>query len=148
MCKLVEDPGTIPASGLSVAEPGSVALLEPEFGCTWSRGGGETAWVWPVGELDRETLPLLDEALTPAFSAARMVVLDLRALSFLDVVGAQFIVDAGARASLSGRRLILIRGPAQVQRVFAVTGMAEAVETVDVSQRPSGVQSVLRLVAS
>ena len=59
------------------------------------------------------------------------VVLDLRALEFMDVSGLRLAVRLEARAQLHGVRFALVRGPHAVQRVFDVTGMERFVPAVD-----------------
>ena len=55
--------------------------------------------------------------------------LDLRGLSFLDSCGLARLLAARRRAR-RGRRLLLIRGSAAVQRLFAITAVTEHFETV------------------
>ena len=55
--------------------------------------------------------------------------LDLRELAFMDCAGMRVIVDAAERARRDGRRLIVLRGPAQVDRVFTLTGTADVLES-------------------
>jgi anti-anti-sigma factor len=72
-------------------------------------------------ELDR----LADE---PGLDA---VTLDLRALDFLDSNGARAVACASRRLEENDRRLVLVRGPSPVQRVFEITRMTERLEFVD-----------------
>ncbi|MEJ7785962.1 MAG: STAS domain-containing protein [Solirubrobacteraceae bacterium] len=109
----------------------SLAPAAPDFSCAWSDGGVDAAWVRPVGELDLATSVEFEEALNAAQARARLVILDLRGLTFLDSRGAHLIVEAGLQAALVGRRLVVIRGEAHVQRVFELTGMDKGLEMVD-----------------
>lgn len=109
----------------------AVVSAPPEFSCAWSHGGVGAAWVRPVGELDLAMSPEFEEALTAAQAGAPLVILDLRGLTFLDTAGAHLIVEAGLRAALAGRRLVVVRGEAHVQRVFELTEMDEGLEMVD-----------------
>ena len=112
--------------------PGSIAsraaALRP-FVCSSTGGGFDADWVHVAGALDIATSPqlqwLLDEA------SARLVVLDLRDLAFMDCSGVHTIVDASVRARRDGRRLILLRGTPHVDCVFHLTGTADAVEIGD-----------------
>ncbi len=72
-------------------------------------------------ELDR----LADE---PGLDA---IALDLRALDFLDSSGLRTIVIAGRALAECDCRLVLVRGPQPVQRVFEITRMIERLEFVD-----------------
>jgi anti-anti-sigma factor len=60
-----------------------------------------------------------------------VVALDLRALDFLDSSGLRAVVLASRRLSENERRLVLVRGPSPVQRVFEITRMTERLEFVD-----------------
>ena len=90
------------------------------------------------GELDMEHAYTFDEevkrmeALEP-----RCICLDLRQLTFLDSTGLSRLVAARRRAMKAGRRLVIVRGPAAVQRVFRLTAVDEAFEIV------SGPEAVL-----
>jgi anti-anti-sigma factor len=74
------------------------------------------------GELDIATAPQLDHAL---------VILDLRELQFMDSSGANLIAAASGRARQAGRRLVVVRGPVQVERTFALVGLDRQLELVD-----------------
>lgn len=103
----------------------------PAFTCTRNAGRFGSVSVHPSGELDLATAPLLDKTLREAQFDARVVVLDLRKLDFMDSAGVHVIVDAAERARREGRRLVVLRGPARVDRVFMLTGTADVVEISD-----------------
>jgi anti-anti-sigma factor len=63
-----------------------------------------------------------------------VLVLDLSQLSFLDSTGLRAVVTADERARSNGRRLVVVRGPDPVQRVFAITRLEERLEMVDDGQ--------------
>jgi len=92
------------------------------------------AWVRAFGELDLAGSAELEIALRDATTSARLVVLDLSELSFIDLVGVRTIVDASARALSEGRRLILAFAPAHVQRLFTLAGVSDAVEMIDLAE--------------
>jgi anti-sigma B factor antagonist len=104
------------------------ATLRP-FVCSSTGGGLDAAWVHVAGALDIATSPQLERTL--AESAARLVVLDLRELGFMDCSGVHAIVTASRHAREDGRRLILLRGAPNVDRVFALTGSSDGVEIGD-----------------
>ena len=116
------------------APHGSVAAcadaLRP-FVCTRTEGGRDAAWVHLAGELDIATTPRLALTLHEALMQARLVVLDLRELAFMDASGLRAIVHASVRARQAGRRLILIRGPLNIDCLFSLTGYADQVEIGD-----------------
>jgi anti-anti-sigma factor len=96
----------------------------PSFHCD-ARSLGDTTTLLPEGELDVATVPLLDEALRDAETAAT-VVLDLRGLTFIDSEGIRLLLTWHRRSEAAGRALRLVPGPDAVQRVFALTGVTEA----------------------
>jgi anti-sigma B factor antagonist len=100
----------------------------PGFGCSWTGGGLDPAWVHVVGELDIATAPQLERTLRDAQLQARLVVLDLRELAFMDSAGVHAIVKAGIRARQVARRLLVLSGPPHVDRIFTLTGRRNDVE--------------------
>jgi anti-anti-sigma factor len=83
------------------------------------------------GELDLEHAYTFDEELRRLEdSGVSCICLDLRELTFLDSCGLARLVAARRRARKAGRRLVLVRGSAAVQRVFQLTAVAEAFEIV------------------
>jgi anti-sigma B factor antagonist len=59
------------------------------------------------------------------------VILDLRQLTFMDSTGLRILVAADGRAREQGRRLVVVRGPEAVQRIFHMTRIDERLEIVD-----------------
>ena len=57
--------------------------------------------------------------------------LDLSKLTFLDSTGLRCVVTADERLREQGRRLVIVRGPDAVQRVFSITRLEERLEMVD-----------------
>ncbi len=83
------------------------------------------------GELDLEHAYTFDEELKRVEALEpRCICLDLRELTFLDSCGLARLVAARRRAMKAGRRLVLVRGSAAVQRVFQLTAVDEAFEIV------------------
>jgi anti-anti-sigma factor len=84
------------------------------------------------GELDLSTVAKVEDELKVAEAESPgVIVLDLSRLSFLDSTGLRCLVTADQRAREDGRRLVLVRGPDPVQRVFAITRLDERLEMVD-----------------
>jgi len=83
-----------------------------------------------AGALDIATSPELERTLEEL--EARLIVLDMRELGFMDCAGVHTIVSASRRARQGGRRLILLRGTPSIDRVFTLTGSADEVEMGDV----------------
>src|SRR4051812_12215682 len=85
-----------------------------------------------AGELDIASAPRIEEALRAAEEEGPAVlVLDLRRLEFMDSTGLRTILGADARAREAGRRLVVIQGDENIQRVFEVTRLYDRVEIVE-----------------
>jgi anti-sigma B factor antagonist len=124
---------------------GRAHAVAPPFDCSWTDGGLNAAWVHLAGELDVDTTPLLEWALRAPDSQAQLIVLDMRDLAFMDSSGVHAIVNAGARVRQLGRRLVILRGPPEVDRVFALTGNGRYVDDGDLALVDPSVQTLLRL---
>jgi anti-anti-sigma factor len=85
-----------------------------------------------MGELDLSTVAKVQEALRKIEAGSPpTLVVDLSKLTFLDSTGLRCIVTADERAREQGRRVVIVRGPDPVQRVFAITRLEERLEMVD-----------------
>jgi anti-anti-sigma factor len=73
----------------------------------------------------------LRETLGEAERAARLVVLDLRELSFIASSGVHAILDVAGDARRKGGRLLIVRGPAQVDQMLKLTEVSMQVLTLD-----------------
>jgi anti-sigma B factor antagonist len=79
-----------------------------------------------VGELDLATVAQLQHTVdTHRQAGATDIVLDLRALSFIDSTGLRLILDLDRAARSRALRFSLIAGPPEVQRIFEITGTVE-----------------------
>jgi anti-sigma B factor antagonist len=95
------------------------------FRCESGRDG-HGWWVRPVGELDIDTAPLLERELSTARTAgAERVVLDMRALTFMDSTGLRLVIRWDTAAKEEGFDFAIVPGIEVVQRVFRLTGMDE-----------------------
>ena len=84
------------------------------------------------GELDLAHAYTFDEELRRVEeSRPSCVVIDLRELSFLDSCGLARLLAARRRARRLGHRLVLVRGPKAIQRLFALSAVDEAFELVN-----------------
>ncbi len=59
------------------------------------------------------------------------MLIDLSELTFLDSTGLRTIVTAHQRASDADRRVVVVKGPEIVHRVFTITGLDERLHIVD-----------------
>jgi anti-anti-sigma factor len=105
--------------------------LPPSFVCVWRTGRYGSIWVDLAGELDLAASAELARTLRETQARSTLVVLDLRELTFMDIVSAHVIVDAGISARKAARGLIVARGSTQVDMVFTLTGASEQVELFD-----------------
>jgi anti-sigma B factor antagonist len=113
----------------------------PPFTCSWQIGGWNAAWVQVTGELDLATSPQFSQRLGEAQHAVRLVVLDLRELCFIDSSGVHVILDAARDARRYEGRLLIVRGPAAVDRVLTLTNVCKEVVIFDLAPaEPSPVE--------
>lgn len=106
-------------------------VLPPAFSCSWRSGDPKAAWVHVAGELDVATASDFERAVREAEAQAGLVLLDLRDLAFIDCCGLHAIFNANTRARRLGRRLVVLRGPPAVDRMFTLTGVADVLEIAD-----------------
>jgi anti-sigma B factor antagonist len=79
--------------------------------------------VCPFGEIDVDTVGEIREQLENATaSGARHVVLDLHGGTFVDSTGLHLVLEVDAAARAQCWEFGLIGGPADVQRIFDLTG--------------------------
>ena len=81
------------------------------------------------GELDLATVPVAEQAINRVAENVKTLVLDLRKLSFLDSSGLRLILSTDE--AVGSRRVVIVRGPAQVDRVFDLTGTGARLDIVD-----------------
>jgi anti-sigma B factor antagonist len=122
------------------ANAGSPALV-----CSWTDGGLDAAWVDLAGELNVATVPQPDRTLREPRVQARLVVLDLRDLEFMDGPSAHALVSHAVRARKAGRRLVLLRGPAIVDRTLTLAGCSGDLEIGHIDQVESAVAALPQL---
>jgi anti-sigma B factor antagonist len=84
------------------------------------------------GELDISSVERVEQELrrVEEKSPATMV-LDLRPLRFIDSTGLRLALAADLRARREGRRLVIVRGPDPVHRVFRIALLDRRLEFVD-----------------
>lgn len=84
------------------------------------------------GDLDLYTSPQLDDALVGVEGEKwPIIVLDMRELEFIDSMALRLVMRTQARAEQDGRRVVLVRGPAFLDRVLSLSGLAQHLEIVD-----------------
>ena len=68
--------------------------------------------------------------LEQAETGVEEIVIDLSGLNFIDCAGLHQLMEAAQRSKSRGGRLKLVKGPHQVHRVFALTGLDSAFDFV------------------
>jgi anti-sigma B factor antagonist len=133
-------------SGSNHHGPATCSYYAPSpFACTWQEGGSGAAWVRVAGELDLASAPRLRQTLRVAQLYARVVVLDLRELTFMDSSGVHVILDADADDRRASGRLILVRAPTLVDRVFTLTGASNQLLLFELDPAEPPAQGLLHL---
>ena len=99
-----------------------------------ARRNRRTALVALRGELDLLTVSKVAEVLDGLelrADALRHVVLDLRGLTFLDLLGLKELIRQNEFARSNRHNLAVVRGTAAIQRVLELTGVEEMLVVVD-----------------
>jgi anti-sigma B factor antagonist len=93
---------------------------------------GRTVVIALTGELDLAGAAALEQELDRLDSdPPAAVVIDLRAVEFMDSSGLRLIAVTAQAVQDAGRRFALVPGAAQVMRVFDITRMRERLDFVD-----------------
>jgi anti-anti-sigma factor len=95
-----------------------------------------TVHVRPVGDL--ATVPAVETQLVELRAAGfTSLVLDLRAVQFLDSTALHLILDWHAIAEADGISFGLLAGPPGVQRLFDLSGLTERLRFLDPGRAPA-----------
>ena len=94
--------------------------------------------VTPRGELDMASAPELEHAISPRLESGGWVLLDLRALDFIDSSGLRVVVGAHRAAEERGGRFTCVRGApgSTVHRIVEIAGIDGVIEMVDDPAQP------------
>ena len=93
-----------------------------------------TALVALRGELDIVTVSKVAEVLDglePLADGVRHIVLDLRGLTFMDVLGLNELIKQNEYARSNRHNLAVVRGSDAIHRVLKLTGVEELLVLVD-----------------
>src|SRR4051794_27139416 len=111
----------------------------PDFSVDVLRHSGAVV-VAPRGDVDMATV---DQLRAASDVPDGRLVLDLRAVEFLDTSGINFILEWQRHADADGVSFALVRGPEHVQRLFDIAGLnhrlrfvADPVEALGDGQPP------------
>jgi anti-anti-sigma factor len=84
------------------------------------------------GELDILSAERVEQELRRVEEASPgTMIIDLRTLRFIDSTGLRTVLAADLRARRDGRRLVIVRGPDPVHRVFRIALLDRRLEFVD-----------------
>ena len=83
------------------------------------------------GDVDLATVGALRGELTGALGRGEKVVLDLREVSFMDTQGLAAVIEAEQASAASGTRLVVVRAPETVHRLFDMIGLSDRLTVVD-----------------
>ena len=113
---------------MDVVEPFAIDIDERE----------DRVVVTPRGELDMATAPELEQVVMPRLDNSGWVVLDLRALEFIDSSGLRVVVGAHRSAEERGGRFTCVRGApgSTVHRIVEIAGIDGVIEMVDDPAQP------------
>lgn len=85
-----------------------------------------------TGEADLLGAPNIEAALKDASAGEpELIVIDLRKLTFIDSSGLQALITGHELCRARGHELRIVPGPENVQRLFELTGMNEALPFTD-----------------
>ena len=116
------------------------------FRCTW-RSASTADWAMLSGELDTANAENLERMLREAEARARLIVLDLRGLDFIDCSGARVILESSERMRRARRAMVVVRGTRAVDKLFTLTGIADRLKMLDLEPAEPAVQILLKLAA-
>lgn len=116
------------------------------FRCTW-RSASTADWAVLSGELDTANAATLEHMLLDAEAHARLIVLDLRDLDFIDCAGARVILESSERMRSARRAMVVVRGTRAVDKLFTLTGIADRLKMLDLEPAEPAVQILLKLAA-
>ena len=102
----------------------------PVFGVS-ARQVARAHVVSPRGDLDLSTVAELRSAIRERPDDCDVLVLDLRDLTFFDTSGMRLVVETMQELAPLGMRLAIVRGPQQVQRLFALARMEDRLPFFD-----------------
>jgi anti-anti-sigma factor len=95
------------------------------------RRAGDAVVVVPRGEIDLATIDLVQNELDQACDEALRVILDLRAVTFIDSAGIRLVVEYDRALAERDGELAVVRGPHEVQRVFSLVGLDGRLRMLD-----------------
>lgn len=123
---------------LQARETDHARVATDRLECGFHCEGRGAAWVSASGELDLASAPQFEQTVDEALKHALLVIIDLRALTFIDSAGLHAVIDADARARENEQRLVLIRGSGQVGCLFDLVGLTGRLKMLDLTPEVPG----------
>ncbi|HTT31231.1 MAG TPA: STAS domain-containing protein [Solirubrobacteraceae bacterium] len=77
------------------------------------------------GDIDLTTSGAVESALDAARRQGTVLVLDLRAVGFMDTSGLRLVISQQQRAKAYGHRFVVVPGSDKVRRLFQIAGFPE-----------------------
>jgi anti-anti-sigma factor len=91
------------------------------------------------GEVDMASVATLREQLSRALAnKPEILIVDLRAVTFIDSSGLHALLSARSRAVATGTALVVIRPTGPADRVFTLTGLDTIFPDVEAAMHPPG----------
>ena len=124
-------------------------LDRTSFRCRWRLEGRAIASVRVAGELDFATAPQLRTTLDEALRYARLVLLDVSELTFVDSTGLRVMIDASHRAGSQAARVLVVGVPEELEALIDVVGVRPHMDLLrpDAGHQPPGGHAVELLAA-
>jgi anti-anti-sigma factor len=90
-----------------------------------TRRFGDAAVVSVGGDIDLTTFGAVESALDAARGRCTVLVLDLRAVGFMDTSGLRLVISRLQRAEGDNYRFVVVNGSDRVRRLFEIAGFPE-----------------------
>lgn len=87
-----------------------------------TRRVGDAAVVSVEGDIDLTTFDAVESALDAARGQGTVLVLNLRAVEFMDTSGLRLVISEQQRADAHGYRFVVLPGSAKLRRLFEIAG--------------------------
>ena len=120
--------GAAPPLG-SGADPEQNGSLDGSpLGIALKTAGDDARVIELAGELDLSTIPKLETCLRKALESRTALILDLRALTFIDSSGIALLIKAHQASAADGTLRTIISRESQVERVLGIAGVDRVLE--------------------
>jgi anti-sigma B factor antagonist len=111
--------------------PTRTGAVPEQIECQVRFSGRGAAWIRACDELCLAGAQQFAQSVERALAGSLVVIVDLRRLTTIDSTCLNVLVDADALARRGGRRLVVVRGPAPIDRLFNLCGLSDRLRIVD-----------------